>query len=186
MRLGRPDQSLEIGRLIGTLHALTPPSRVRLTPVAQTTVLHPSFILTPFAVCLEALVSERAILTSPGTPPPHGSSNLPTLADGTSFHLSSTGAGSGELDWTVLQTYTHKLGTVLDQLLPYINSTPDQFALEDLVRSIRMFVGKIKKVFSEVVQGYGDQYGFMKGWWDDKSMKGCAGEIGRWCDLFDA
>jgi hypothetical protein len=74
---------------------------------------------------------------------------------------------------------------VVDQILPFIQSSQDRAGVEDMIRSVRMFVGKIKKVFAEVVQGYGDGYGFLKGWWDDGDMKGCAGEIGRWCDLFD-
>jgi hypothetical protein len=131
-------------------------------------------------VTLEALVVERTVLLHPD----QTKSDLPLLRDGFSLRLAEP--GTGEIDWTVLRTYIRSLGHSLDQLLPYIQTSPDQFALEDMIRSIRMFVGKIKKVFSEIVQGYGDHYGFMKGWWDDKSMKACAGEIGRWCDLFDA
>lgn len=179
IRLGQPDQKLEIGRLIGALHALTPPTRVRITPSSQANILHPSYILTPFAITLEALVTERSILLTPD----QSSSDLPKLKDGSSLLLPDP--GSGEIDWTTLKVYIRSLGAALDQILPYIQTSRDEMALEDIIRSIRMFVGKIKKVFSEVVQHYGDKYGFMKGLWDDKSMKSCAGEIGRWCDLFD-
>lgn len=179
--MGRPDQAAEIGKLVNALHTLTPPNRVRIHPSPHASILHPSSILTPFAVTLEALVVERTTLLTPDQP----TSELPDLKDGTSLKLAPP-AGSGEIDWSALQRYIRALGVSLDRLLPYIQTSPDQAALEDLIRSIRMFVGKIKKVFSEVLQGYGDQYGFMKGLWDDQNMKACAGEIGRWCDLFDA
>lgn len=177
--LGRPEQAVEIGKLIRALHALTPPTRVRIEPSPRASILHPSSILTPFAVTLEALVAERTVILHPDK----AIADLPTLRDGSSFHLSETG---GEIEWTVLRSYIQSLGDSLDRLLPFIQTSPDQSALEDMIRSIRMFVGKIKKVFSEIVSGYGDNYGFMKGMWDDRSMKACAGEIGRWCDLFDA
>jgi len=120
---------------------------------------------------------ERQILTSPDQPP-----DLPILKTGQSLQLNE---GEGEIDWTVLRVYTRSIGIIIDQILPFIQNSQDRLAVEDMIRSIRMFVGKIKKVFAEVIQGYGDGYGFLKGWWDDGDMKGCAGEIGRWCDLFD-
>ena len=177
IRLGRPDQSLEISRLITTLHSLTPPSRSRNFPNPDSSSLNPSLLLIPLAVVLESLVVERTILTSPEHPP-----DLPILNTGQSLQLE---AGEGEIDWTVLRTYTRCIGSVVDQILPFIQNSQDRLAVEDMIRSVRMFVGKIKKVFAEVIQGYGDGYGFLKGWWDDGDMKGCAGEIGRWCDLFD-
>jgi len=180
IRLGRPDQGMEISRLINTLYDLTPPARTRpqTTPKPSSTSLHPALILTPLAIILEALVSERSILKNPeqAQPPP----TLPTLKDGSSLQLLD-----GEVDWTSIRIYARSLGNVVDQVLPFIQSSQDRAGVEDMIRSVRMFVGKIKKVFAEVVQGYGDGYGFLKGWWEDGDMKGCAGEIGRWCDLFD-
>jgi hypothetical protein len=180
IRLGRPDQVLEINRLINTLHSLTPPSRNRYNPNSNSASLYPAFILTPLAVILESLVVERQILTQPDLPIP----DLPALKDGLTLQLDP---GEGEIDWKTLRVYTRSLGNLLDQILPFIqdSSNQDRLAVESMIRSIRLFVGKIKKVFAEVVQGYGDDYGFLKGWWDDGEMKACAGEIGRWCDLFD-
>jgi len=177
IRLGRPDQTLEISRLITTLHSLTPPSRSRIHPIPNSSALNPSLLLIPLAIVLESLVVERQILTSPDQPP-----DLPILKTGQSLQLDE---GEGEIDWTVLRVYTRCIGSIIDQILPFIQNSQDRLAVEDMIRSVRMFVGKIKKVFAEVVQGYGDGYGFLKGWWDDGDMKGCAGEIGRWCDLFD-
>lgn len=177
IRLGRPDQVLEISRLITTLHSLTPPSRSRIHPTPNSSSLNPSLLLTPLAIVLESLVVERQILTSPDQSP-----DLPILKTGQSLQLNE---GEGEIDWTVLRVYTRNIGSIIDQILPFIQNSQNRSAVEDMIRSIRMFVGKIKKVFAEVIQGYGDGYGFLKGWWDDGDMKGCAGEIGRWCDLFD-
>jgi hypothetical protein len=177
IRLGRPDQVLEISRLITTLHSLTPPSRSRIQAIPNSSSLNPSLLLIPLAIVLESLVVERQILTSPDQPP-----DLPILKTGQSLQIDE---GEGEIDWTVLRTYTRCIGSIIDQILPFIQNSQDRSAVEDMIRSVRMFVGKIKKVFAEVVQGYGDGYGFLKGWWDDGDMKGCAGEIGRWCDLFD-
>lgn len=181
IRLGRPDQVLEISRLINTLHGLTPPSRDRIPPKpksATSSLLHPSLVLTPLAIILESLVNERSILKQPTSTQPIP--DLPTLKDGSSLQLAE-----GEIDWSSLRVYTRSLGNSLDQTLPFIQNSIDRVGVEEMVRSVRMFVGKIKKVFAEVVQGYGNGYGFLKGWWDDTDMKGCAGEIGRWCDLFD-
>jgi hypothetical protein len=177
IRLGRPDQVLEISRLITTLHSLTPPSRSRIQAIPNSSSLNPSLLLIPLAIVLESLVVERQILTSPDQPP-----DLPILKTGQSLQIDE---GEGEIDWTVLRTYTRCIGSIIDQILPFIQNSQDRSAVEDMIRSVRMFVGKIKKVFAEVVQGYGDGYGFLKGWWDDGDMKGCAGEIGRWYDLFD-
>lgn len=132
IRLGRPDQELEIGRLIGALHALTPPARIRIVPSSQANILHPSYILTPFAITLEALVTERSILLNPVQP----NSELPKLKDGSSLLLPDP--GTGEIDWTTLKTYIRSLGTVLDQLLPFIQTSRDESALADIIRSIRM------------------------------------------------
>jgi len=178
IRLGRPDESLEISRLIDTLHFLTPASRSRAVPTPGSSTLDPSTLLTPLAIILESLVVERTILTSPDQPVP----DLPLLQSGQSLQLDP---GEGEIDWTILRIYIRSLGNIIDQVLPFIQNSQDRLAVEDMIRSVRMFVGKIKKVFAEVVSGYGDGYGFLKGWWDDGDMKGCAGEIGRWCDLFD-
>ena len=178
IRLGRPDESLEISRLIDTLHSLTPASRSRAVPIPGSTTLHPSTLLTPLAIILESLVVERSILMSPDQPVP----DLPLLQAGQSLQLDP---GEGEIDWTALKVYSRSLGNIIDQVLPFVQDSQDRLAVEDMIRSVRMFVGKIKKVFAEVVSGYGDGYGFLKGWWDDGDMKGCAGEIGRWCDLFD-
>ena len=177
IRLGRSDQVLEISRLITTLHSLTPPARSRIHPTPNSSSLNPSLLLIPLAIILESLVVERQILTSPDQRP-----DLPILKTGQSLQLDE---GEGEIDWTVLRVYTRCIGSIIDQILPFIQNSQDRLAVEDMIRSVRMFVGKIKKVFAEVVQGYGDGYGFLKGWWDDGDMKGCAGEIGRWCDLFD-
>jgi hypothetical protein len=178
IRLGRPDESLEISRLISTLYTLTPASRARAAPTPNSSVLHPSTLLTPLAIILESLVVERTILISPDQPIP----DLPLLQTGQSLQLDP---GEGEIDWTTLKVYSRSLGNIIDQVLPFIHNSQDRLAVEDMIKSVRMFVGKIKKVFAEVVSGYGDGYGFLKGWWDDGDMKGCAGEIGRWCDLFD-
>ncbi|WVF67299.1 hypothetical protein IAT40_002050 [Kwoniella sp. CBS 6097] len=99
-------------------------------------------------------------------------------------------SSGGELDWTTVKWYILSLGRIIDDLLPYLreqpSSTEEEEVIEELVKSVRAYVGKMKKVFGEVASMYGDQYSFMRGLWDDGEMKGAAGEVGRWGDLFDA
>ncbi|WVQ94898.1 hypothetical protein IAU59_001984 [Kwoniella sp. CBS 9459] len=98
--------------------------------------------------------------------------------------------GGGELDWIIVKWYILSLGRIIDDLLPYLREQPssaqEEEVVEELVKSVRAYVGKMKKVFGEVAAMYVDQYSFMRGLWDEGDMKGAAGEVGRWGDLFDA
>ena len=165
--------------LLLTLSALTPPDRVvglRMPPPASG-ILHPSAMLTPLAIILEALVAERSVLQSVMPAP------LPFLRDGSSLQLQG---GEGELDWTVMQPYILAVGSVISQLTPYLQRSKDEPEVKGLSKGLRVYIGKQKKVFGEVASMYVDGYGFMRGWWDEGGMKGCAGEIGKWGDMVDA
>lgn len=43
----------------------------------------------------------------------------------------------------------------------------------------------MKNVFGDVAGMYEDMYGFVRGWWDENSIKSAAKEVGSWGDLFD-
>lgn len=166
-------------KLLLTLSALTPPHRVvsAKLPPPTSGILHPAAMLTPLAIILEALVAERSVLQS-STPSP-----LPLLRDGSSLQLKG---GGGELDWTMMKPYILAVGTVIGQLMPYLQGSMQKKEVEGLTKGLRVYVGKQKKVFGEVASMYVEGYEFMRGWWDESRMKGCAGEIGRWGDMVDA
>lgn len=176
--LGKETDTRTISKLLSSLSTLTPPSRLTCTcPAPSTRLLHPSILLTPLAIVLEALVTERAILRdSPATPPA-----LPVLRDGSSLQLED-----GELDWRSTEKYILVVGHYLSTILPFLQQHEDKEAVHKLVQSLRTYVGKMKKVFGEVAGMYVEGYGFVRGWWDESGMKGAAGEVGVWGDHFDA
>jgi len=133
------------------------------------------------AIILEALVSERTLLK-------HPYNQINNHANG-SYNKASTsidgmkGDISAVLDWNTTKTYILTLGSVMNTLIPMLR---EKEGVEDLLKGVRIYVGKLKKVFGEVAAGYVDGYGFVRGWWDEEGMKGSAGEVGRWGDVFDA
>ncbi|WVQ79003.1 hypothetical protein IAT38_001095 [Cryptococcus sp. DSM 104549] len=204
LALGSLSDKRAVIELLTTLQALTPTSRTPIPPPPppSTTVLSPLSLLTPMAIILEALVWERQVLKGdlPRT-------KLPSLRDGSSFQLAGECGGGGgdggqELDWKVTKSYILAVGMVtksyilavgmvLDSVVPFLRectttSRGEGMGVEELTKSVRAYVGKMKKVFGEVAAMYVDGYGFVRGWWDESPMKGAAGEVGRWGDLFDA
>ena len=187
IKLGSDKDLPTTTRLLFTLHALTPPSRTPMNPVPPPTsgILHPNTLLTPLAIILEALVTERSVLrgeisattTSPNSPP-----RLPVLRDGSSLQLNH----EGEIDWNNLRSYIIALGQILSQLMPYLRPHPDRNQVEGLTKGLRVYVGKQKKVFGEIATMYVEGYSFVRGWWDEMGMKKSASEVGKWGDLFDA
>lgn len=181
IKLGATTDQDRIAKLLTTLVSLIPPSRITaLAPPPQTCLLHPTTLITPLAVILEALVVEREVLR--GSHPP--TSRLPALRDGSAFQLDN---GDGELDWRVVKTYVLAVGGVLRSLLSYLRgNTEGKTEVEEAMRQVRQYVSKMKKVFGEVAGMYVEGYGFVRGWWDEGGMKAAAGEVGRWGDVFDA
>ncbi|KAK4684449.1 hypothetical protein P7C73_g5727, partial [Tremellales sp. Uapishka_1] len=179
IRLGR-EGNKDIARYLTTLHALTPAERVSaVRSLPQSAILHPAALLSPFAIVLEVLVTEREVLRGTYT----STNRLPKLRDGSTFQLKD---GDGELDWKVTRAYVRTLGEVCNDLLPLLQRNGDKRAIEELTKRIREYVGKLKKVFGEVAAMYVEGFGFVRGWWDESEMKGAAAEIGRWGDVFDA
>ena len=172
----------KISKFLTTLQALIPPSRVPTPapPAPRTALLHPSTLIAPLAIILEALVVEREILKGTHT---SSAPRLPILRDGSSFQLD---IGEGELDWRVTKTYVLAMGMIMGSVLPLLQSHKSQSAVEELSKTVRVYVVKMKKIFGEIAGMFMDGYGFMRGWWDESGMKGAAGEVGRWGDLFDA
>jgi len=169
-------------KLLSTLQSLTPKNRIQQTiPLPTSGLLHPISLLTPLAIILEALVSERTLLK-------HPYNQINNHANG-SYNKASTsidgmkGDISAVLDWNTTKTYILTLGSVMNTLIPMLR---EKEGVEDLLKGVRIYVGKLKKVFGEVAAGYVDGYGFVRGWWDEEGMKGSAGEVGRWGDVFDA
>ncbi|WVO21635.1 uncharacterized protein IAS62_002944 [Cryptococcus decagattii] len=66
-------------------------------------------------------------------------------------------------------------------LAPACFLTPMAIVLETLVWKREM----LKNVFGDVAGMYEDMYGFVRGWWDENSIKSAAKEVGSWGDLFD-
>ena len=172
----------KISKLLTTLQALTPPSRAPTPapPAPHTALLHPSTLITPLAIILEALVAERETLKGTHT---SSAPRLPLLRDGSSFQLEIE---EGGLDWRVTKTYILALGMIMNAVLPLLQSHKSQSAVDELSKTVRVYVVKMKKIFGEIAGMTIDGYGFMKGWWDESGMKGAAGEVGRWGDLFGA
>lgn len=83
-----------------------------------------------------------------------------------------------------MKPYILAIGSTLSALMPYLqNNKTNKDELESLSKGLRVYISKHKKVFGEVAGMYVEGYSFMKGWWDEGGMKGCAGEVGRWGDL---
>lgn len=182
IRLGTSSDRKEVTKLLTRLAALTPQSRMSAVkpPPPHTGALHPTSLLIPLAIIVEALATERDVFRglSTGIPP-----ELPALRDGSTLQEQN---GSGELDWSITRKYVVAISTLIESLLPFITRSADGPKVEEMKKSIRVYVGKTKKVFGEVASVYMDRYGFMKGWWDDRGMKGAAAEVGRWGEMFDA
>jgi len=85
-----------------------------------------------------------------------------------------------------MRPYVLAVGTVIDQLMPFLQKSKEKKEVEGLTKGLRVYVSKQKKVFGEVAAMYVEGYGFLRGWWDETGMKGCAGEVGRWGDMVDA
>ncbi|ODN95293.1 hypothetical protein L198_04684 [Cryptococcus wingfieldii CBS 7118] len=167
-------------KLLTTLQSLTPASRTPdpPPPSPSSATLAPMSLLAPMAIILEALVWERETLKGQ-----EGKKTLPVLRDGSLLQTMRDNTPQ-ELDWRVVNTYIHTFGTLLSSLLPYLQSPHPSDQISELTKSARQYVGKLKKVFGEVAGMYVDGYGFVRGMWDEGAMKGAAGEVGRWGDLF--
>ncbi|WWD19840.1 hypothetical protein CI109_104307 [Kwoniella shandongensis] len=163
---GNSSDRKTVVKLLTALEALIPASRIIEPPPPSPSkgILNPMSLIIPMSLVLEALVYEREVLK--GSPP---SERLPILRNGSTFHLFSDDAevGQGELDWTVLRSYMFAMGTIIDIIFPLVQQhrdTEEEMMIRDLIKSIRAYVSKMKKVFGEVATG----------------------EVGRWGDLFDA
>jgi hypothetical protein len=155
--------------------------------------LNPISLLTPLAIILEALVMERTVLRNESSglqvtdegkkSSKQWKGSLPAMSDGSKLQLDH---GDGELDWLATRSYILAVGSVVSSLMPYLQSHPDTKEVGNLVKGLRMYIKKTKKVFGEVATMYVEGYGFVRGLWDETGMKGSAGEVGRWSDLVDA
>ncbi|WRT70020.1 uncharacterized protein IL334_007013 [Kwoniella shivajii] len=198
IRLGSMKDTPPITYLLDILHSLIPPERSLNSPPpsSDSRILHPLSILTPMSIILEALVIERTILQSQSQDQDQNQEEdcciiqLPLLINATSFHLEQ-----GELDWSIMRWYILTLGQLLNNLLPFLQeielkesglSKQDEEMINDLMKSIRAYVGKMKKVFGEIAGLYVDNYSFIRGFWSEEGMKDGAQEVGRWGDWFDA
>ena len=178
VQLGTEDDHPLISRITLVLHSLCPPERATTTSTPQGR-LDPSSLLIPLAITLEALVVERSVLRDDY---PSDTPRLPASRDGSALQMVN---GEGELDWDVVKKYILALGGILDDIMPFLRNAGSK-QVEGLTKNLRMYVGKMKKVFGEIAGMYVEGYSFMRGWWDEDGMKGAAGEVGRWGDLFDA
>ncbi|WVN89982.1 uncharacterized protein L203_105212 [Cryptococcus depauperatus CBS 7841] len=187
LKLGESDDK-DVVKILKTLQALTPPERMPhpLPPPPSTGVLAPLSLLTPMAIILEVLVWERELLK--GNKP---ETLLPILRDGTKFYSPRDEDETdlpGEVNWNSTKVYILAFSSLLTNILPHLQSPPkaaDKQKVEDLVKTARKYVSKMKKVFGEVAEMYMDKYSFVRGWWDESGMKGAAGEVGKWGDMFD-
>ncbi|WWC95160.1 hypothetical protein V866_002014 [Kwoniella sp. B9012] len=193
IRLGNRGDEEVIKHLLDILDSLIPKDRA-LNPTNSTNIdergiLNPLNLLIPLSVMLEALVNERTILKDESSTV--SESKLPLLADGVSMVLEE-----GEVNWNMLNWYITSFGQLLNGLIPFLNSTTiingnkreeeqDQEIIDNLMRSIRVYVTKMKKVLGEIASLYVDRYSFVRGWWDEEGMKGSAGEVGRWAEMLD-
>ncbi|OWZ38272.1 hypothetical protein C349_04478 [Cryptococcus neoformans var. grubii Br795] len=183
LKLGRPGDT-KVVKFLTTIQALIPANRMPkpVPPPPITCVLTPMCFLTPMAIILETLVWEREMLKGN-----KAKTTLPMLRDGSQLQVSRKD-GPGEVDWKIAQSYILAFGALLDSILPFLQdplSSSDKRKVEELVKSARQYVAKMKKVFGEVARMYVDSYGFVRGWWDESWIKSAAGEVGRWGDLFD-
>ncbi|RSH91478.1 hypothetical protein EHS25_009777 [Saitozyma podzolica] len=150
--LGGPEDLPHVTKILVTLYAITPASRssssmARHDNGRDDRMFHLSTLLAPLSLILEALVTERCVLRSLSTP------SLPPLRDGTTFQLSTQyedGDSGGELDWQVICSYVLAVGRILDELLPYLRDSYDRDQVKETTETVRMYVGKMKKVFGEV------------------------------------
>ncbi|WWC64812.1 uncharacterized protein I303_107426 [Kwoniella dejecticola CBS 10117] len=170
---------------------------------SKTRELNALEFLIPLSIILESLVNERTLLKMGYSHPEKGDEGaegdgdergkgLPILANGLKLELED-----GEIDWNVLNWYIITFGQILYAILPYLNSPEekrsevlggeesDGTAREDLIRSLKVYIGKMKKVFGEIAGLYVDKYSFVRGFWDEGGMKLAAGEVGRWAEMFD-
>ncbi|WWD03934.1 hypothetical protein V865_001992 [Kwoniella europaea PYCC6329] len=189
IRLGNRGDEEVIKHLLDVLNSLIPKERALDKIPDGKGVLDPLSLLVPLSIMLEALVNERTILKDESSTV--SESKLPLLADGVSMVLEE-----GEVNWNILNWYITSFGQLLNGLIPFLNSTTiingdkreeeqDQEIIDDLMRSIRVYVTKMKKVFGEIASLYVDRYSFVRGWWDEEGMKGSAGEVGSWAEMLD-
>lgn len=183
LKLGKPGDKKMV-KLLTAIQALIPDTRVPkpVPPPPVTCVLAPMCFLIPMAIVLEILVWEREMLKGN-----KAKTTLPVLRDGSQLQVSGKD-GQEEVDWKIAQSYILAFGALLDSLLPCLqdpSSSSDKRKVEELIKSARQDVAKMKKVFGEVAGMYVDRYGFVRGWWDETWIKSAAGEVGRWGDLFD-
>lgn len=195
IRLGGDQDVSQVSQLLVTLQSLTPPERAAnvALPAPNTALLNPISLLTPLAIILEALVMERTVLRNESSglqvtdegkeSTKQWKGSLPAMSDGSKLQLDH---GDGELDWLATRSYILAVGSVVSSLMPYLQSHPNTKEVGNLVKGLRMYIKKTKKVFGEVAMMYVEGYGFVRGLWDETGMKGSAGEVGRWSDLVDA
>lgn len=188
IRLGTDRDLATISSLLLSLAALTPSSRLggKALPSPPTGLLHPLAVLTPMAMILEVLVAERAVLRSGSSATgdiEQSALSLPTLPDGTGLEVEVGISGYSSIDWNAFRPYVTAVGSALSAVLLFLQQSSGSIEVETLLKGLRIYVGKQKKVFGEVASMYVDGYGFLRGWWVEDGMKGCAGEVGRWGDM---
>ena len=191
IRLGTDRDLATISSLLLSLAALTPLSRPggKALPSPSTGLLHPVAVLTPMAMILEVLVAERAVLRSGSSATSdieQSALSIPTLPDDTGLQVEVRVSGIDSIDWNAFRPYVIAVGSALSAVLPFLQQSSGEIEVEMLLRGLRVYVGKQKKVFGEVASMYVDGYGFLRGWWVEDGMKGCAGEVGRWGDMVAA
>lgn len=183
LKLGRPGEK-KVVELLATIQALIPVDLMPkpVPPPPATCILTPMCFLTPMAIVLETLFWEREQLESN-----KAKTTLPVMRDGSRLQVSAED-GPGGVNWKIAQSYILAFGALLDFILPFLqnpSSSLDKRQVEELVKSARQYVAKMKEVFGDVAGMYEDRYGFVRGWWDESSIKSAAKEVGRWGDLFD-
>ena len=141
------------------------------------------------AMILEVLVAERAVLQSGGFADSSADQSalpIPALPDDTGLEVAVRISGTDSIDWNAFRPYVTAVGSALSAVLPFLQESSGEIEVRMLLRGLRVYVGKQKKVFGEVASMYVDGYGFLRGWWVEDGMKGCAGEVGRWGDMVAA
>ncbi|WWC91915.1 uncharacterized protein L201_006867 [Kwoniella dendrophila CBS 6074] len=176
-------------------------------------ILDPMHLLIPCSIILEALVKERTLLKEDYghgyNLKEESSDNEHYYNDTKESLILSNGIqlilylDDGEINWLVLNWYIQTFSQILNALLPFLkrlqlepqrSSSPkgkekendkEQETLEDMIRSLRVYISKMKKVFGEIALLYVDKYSFIRGFWIENDLKDSAGQVGKWSEMFD-